>query len=92
MKNATLPAFFKLYTENLAGELQEKASGGAQPFISLGALRSLVFYLPPLEEQQRIVTKVEQLLKLCSKLKTRILESKIIQLYLTDAITEKAVV
>jgi type I restriction enzyme S subunit len=67
-KNATVPSYFKIYTENLASVLQESAKGGAQPFISLGALRTLVFALPPLAEQHRIVTKVDELMALCDQL------------------------
>lgn len=67
-KSATVPSYFKIYTENLASVLQESAKGGAQPFISLGALRKLVFALPPLAEQQRIVAKVDELMALCDQL------------------------
>ena len=87
----TYPYFVFLYTQNLAKDLQTKAIGGAQPFISLGSLRSLLFALPPLEEQHRIVTKVDELMALCDQLKARLSDAQTTQLHLTDAIVEQAV-
>jgi type I restriction enzyme S subunit len=91
LKTATYPHFFKLYTEVLSNNLQNEASGGAQPFVSLGKLRSLVFALPPLAEQHRIVAKVDELLDLCDSLEERLNEAQTTQLHLTDAIVEQAV-
>ena len=87
----TYPYFVFLYTQNLAKDLQTKAVGGAQPFISLGALRSLLFALPPREEQEKIVTKVKELMMLCDQLIARLKESQATQLHLTDTIVEQAV-
>ncbi|GAA5136788.1 restriction endonuclease subunit S [Thalassotalea piscium] len=89
-KTATEPYYFKIYTENLASVLQDSAVGGAQPFISLGALRKLVFALPPLAEQHRIVAKVDELMALCDQLKTRLANSQTTQLHLADAVVENA--
>lgn len=90
LKSATNPHFFFLYTQELAAELQEKASGGAQPFVSLGFLRNLVFALPPKAEQQRIVAKVDELMVLCDQLKSRLNDAQLTQLHLADALTDKA--
>ncbi|MBY8083766.1 restriction endonuclease subunit S [Vibrio fluvialis] len=87
----TYPYFVFLYTQNLAKDLQTKAVGGAQPFISLGALRSLLFALPPREEQEKIVTKVKELMVLCDQLIARLKESQATQIHLTDAIVARAV-
>jgi len=89
-KTATAPGFFKIYTEELAVELQLQASGGAQPFVSLGALRKLVFSLPPIEEQHRIVVKVDELMALCDQLKTQLNNAQTTQLHLSDAVVENA--
>jgi type I restriction enzyme S subunit len=67
-KQLTIPRFFKKYFENLAGNLQKQASGGAQPFVALGMLRKLPFALPPVAEQHRIVSKVDELMALCCSL------------------------
>ena len=72
----TNPYFFKRYFEFLAVDLQAKAKGGAQPFVSLGFLRNLVFALPPIDEQKCIVKKVDDLFYLCDRLKERIAEAQ----------------
>ena len=90
LKSATQPEYIKVFTEELAIELQNKASGGAQPFVSLGALRKLVFALPPFDEQHRIVAKVDGLMSLCDNLKLKISESQTTQLHLADAMAEQA--
>jgi len=62
----------KRFMEHLAINLQTKAAGGAQPFVSLGFLRNLVIALPPLSEQQRIVAKIDSLMALCDTLEQQI--------------------
>ena len=90
-KDMTSPYFVKKFMEHLALDLQGEASGGAQPFVSLGFLRSLVFGLPPCEEQHRIVAKVDELMALCDALKARLDDAQAIQFHLADAIVEQAV-
>jgi type I restriction enzyme, S subunit len=90
-KNSISPLFLKLYLEDIAEGLQEKASGGAQPFISLGALRKLVFAIPPVAEQHRIVAKVEELMILCDQLSESINNAQTIQTHLAEVIVEQAV-
>jgi type I restriction enzyme S subunit len=67
-KDLTIPFFFKKFTEYLALDIQKKAKGGAQPFVGLGELRNIIVGLPPLEEQKRIVEKIDRLMLLCDKL------------------------
>lgn len=77
-------ALFKYYLRELScpnyllyflsfAEVQFKleASGAVQSFVSLGKVRSFVMPLPPLEEQQRIVTKVDELMGLCDALEAQ---------------------
>ncbi|HGZ6496436.1 restriction endonuclease subunit S [Vibrio parahaemolyticus] len=49
------------------------------------------FMLPPLKEQRRIVSKVEDLMIMCEELKARLKYSRIIQQQLTDSIAGQAV-
>ena len=44
--------------------LKSNASGAVQSFVSLSTLRTYLFALPPLAEQQRIVEKLEEILPL----------------------------
>lgn len=46
---------------NLKRDIEEKAYGGAQPNISSKQIESLPIALPPLNEQHRIVAKIEEL-------------------------------
>ncbi|MGS0675501.1 restriction endonuclease subunit S [Shewanella sp. 125m-1] len=70
---------------------QDKGVGIAIPGISRGDVEELVLMLPPLEEQHRIVAKVDELMALCDQLKARLSDAQTTQLHLTDAIVEQAV-
>ena len=81
----TRPYFIKRFMEHLAIDLQQKAAGGAQPFVSLGFLRNIVIALPPVLEQERIVSKVKRLMELCDLLDNRIDAATSKQYELLDA-------
>ena len=49
-------------------ELKSRAYGMAQLNINTGIVKNAPFALPPLEEQKRIVAKVDELMALCDKL------------------------
>ena len=90
-KLATYPYFIKLFTSYIAIDLQEKALGGAQPFVGLGTLRELIIGLPPINEQKCIVEKVDQLFSIIDQL--QVLQSKLqkTKLHLADALVANAV-
>lgn len=67
-----------------------KAVGTTMVNLNHGILNSLPIALPPLAEQHRIVAKVEELIALCDQLKARLSDAQTTQLYLADALTEKA--
>lgn len=50
-------------------ELTKYKKATAQESISIDAIRNVVIAIPPLEEQRRIVAKIEELLPYCDKLK-----------------------
>ena len=58
--------YWFLYREQYI--MKKVASGGVQSFISLRVFRNYLFPLPPLEEQERIVAKIEELLPYCDQL------------------------
>ena len=62
--------FLFFYLLSQKQNIQEKAEGGAQPNISKEKLISILFPLPPLAEQHRIVEKIEELLALVDDLET----------------------
>ena len=61
-----------------------------QDNISVTKSRSVCLPTPPLNEQPRIVAKVDELMTLCDTLKERIRESQVTQLHLADAMAEQA--
>ena len=65
-----------------------------QPNIKIPTLTELIIPLPPLSEQNRIVKKLEELMKYCDELEKSIGESKVqnerlLQRVLKDALSEK---
>jgi type I restriction enzyme S subunit len=52
-------------------------------------MKSMLIPICPLEEQKRIVAKVDELMALCDQLKTRLSDAQTTQLHLTDAIVER---
>lgn len=88
-KDYTSPLFVKKIMEHIAIDLQNKAIGGAQPFVSLGFLRNLIVALPPVAEQHRIVSKVDELVALCDALKERINQAQTTQNQLAEAVVKQ---
>ena len=54
--------YLSVFLESRVDHIKSIALGGAQSFVSLKMLRTYLFPLPPLAEQQRIVAKIEELL------------------------------
>ncbi|MCI2962543.1 restriction endonuclease subunit S [Shewanella sp. N2AIL] len=80
----------------MTGIVQESISTFAkeaigQASINQGQVSSIKTPLPPLEEQNRIVAKVDELMTLCDQLKARLSDAQTTQLHLTDAIVEQVV-
>ncbi|HCG6850631.1 restriction endonuclease subunit S [Vibrio parahaemolyticus] len=90
-KNESHKDFVKLYFRKSYEELRSNAAGGAQPNLNVGKVQSTVIAVPPLNEQQRINTKVNELLTVCDHLKAHFEAVQSTQLHLTDAIVEQAV-
>lgn len=67
--------FLKYFLEHASVEMKEKAAGGVQSFVSLTFLRAFLIGVPPLEEQKRIVAKVDELMALCDQLESQTLDS-----------------
>jgi type I restriction enzyme S subunit len=69
-------ALFFLNAPKTYVEIAGKTIGTASPHINVRDIVSHVIPIPPLEEQQAIVTKVEKLLALCDQLETQIRQNQ----------------
>jgi len=67
------------------------AAGAVVLNLNADKVRELVIPIPPINEQHRIVAKVDELMALCDTLKARLADAQAIQLHLADAIVEQAV-
>jgi type I restriction enzyme S subunit len=72
-----LKQYLKLFFQKYYLEIRELAAGGAQPNLNLQKVKSTSIPLPPLEEQKRIVKKVEKLMVVCDALELEVQNSKI---------------
>jgi type I restriction enzyme S subunit len=65
--------FFMLHSRH---RILDLGTGTTFPSISQDDLKNLLFQLPPLDEQQRIVEKVKQLLSWCDELEATVLQKR----------------
>ncbi|MFI8620622.1 restriction endonuclease subunit S [Marinomonas sp. NPDC078689] len=63
---------------------------GIKNSFRLGDVGEMIIPIPPLEEQHRIVAKVDELMALCDQLKTRLTDAQTTQVQLADGIVEQA--
>jgi type I restriction enzyme S subunit len=78
------------FMKTARAELLKFAPATAQKNINLEILESVLIPIPPPAEIARISSKVTELTMLCDQLKSRLSDAQITQLYLADALTEKA--
>ncbi len=85
--------FIRMFIDSPIGQnwMTGETKGVALPGVNVVDFRRMPMGIPSLQEQNKIVAKVEQLMQLCYKLKTRISDSQIVQLHLTECIVEEAV-
>ena len=67
--------YIKIYFQKIYDEIREEAAGGAQPNLNLAKVKATTIPLPPLPEQHRIVTKVDELMALCDQLEASLNDS-----------------
>jgi type I restriction enzyme S subunit len=91
-KKESLPEYLNLFLKTVTIGLQNKAVGGAQPFVSLSLLRNILFPFPPLAEQHRIVAKVDELVALCDQLEAQLATTQTDSRRLLEAVLRDALV
>jgi type I restriction enzyme S subunit len=75
-KSKATEKYVYYYLKIAKEELERFAPATAQKNINLGILNELSIPLPPLAEQERIVAKLEKLMKVCDELETNIKQGK----------------
>jgi type I restriction enzyme S subunit len=83
--------YFEYFVRTAKSNLEAFAPATAQKNINLEILGQLLVPLPPLNELNAIVSKIDDLMALCGQLKERLSEVQITQLQLADTIVEQAV-
>lgn len=88
-KSENIKNYVKIFFRKAYSEIREQAAGGAQPNLNVGKISTTVIPIPPIAEQHRIVTKVEELMSLFDQLSARLQASQTTQLHLAEALVEQ---
>jgi type I restriction enzyme, S subunit len=75
----------------LINKISEGVSGSAYNALTIIKIKNLIYPLPPLTEQQQIVSKVDELFELCESLKELIRNAQEIQNVLAEEIVRRVV-
>jgi type I restriction enzyme S subunit len=82
--------YFEYFVRTAKATLLEFAPATAQKNINLEILTSVLIPLPPLAEQQRIVSKVDELMALCDRLEARLTDADDTRCRLLDTLLAEA--
>lgn len=82
--------YFEFFLRTAKSRLEDFAPSTAQKNINLEILGLLSVPLPPANEAHRIVAKVDQLMTLCDKLKTRLTQARQLKEQLSSTLVERA--
>ncbi len=78
-------------SEYVRSYLGGESVGATMTNLNHGILNKMPIAVPPVEEQHRIVAKVEELMALCDALKARVQDAQTTQLHIADAVIEKVI-
>lgn len=84
-----LDLIFTFYLFNTLG--LDELGKGIKPGLNRNEAYGLILAIPPLEEQKRIVTKIEKLIALCDELKFRIQQASAKQKQIADVLVSQAI-
>jgi type I restriction enzyme S subunit len=92
-QNLIIPKFLATYLDSpiFITILADKKTNSTHGVFGIKKARLIDVPLPPLQEQHRIVTKVDELLTLCEQLKTKLATAKILQQQLAETLVQQAV-
>ncbi len=83
--------YIKLFFQKAYHELRAQAAGGAQPNLNVGKISATLIPLPPLQEQKRIVSRYEEVIKLLDQIIKKFQSERSIQINLSDTIVSKII-
>lgn len=83
-------SYIKFFFEKSYEDLRSHAAGGAQPNLNLAKISNTPIPIPPLTEQIKITSKIDELFVFCDNLKSRLQSAQQTQLHLADALTDAA--
>ena len=69
--------------------MKSETKGVALPGVNVGDFRRMPIPLPPINEQARIVARVESLRRLCADLRQRLAARQTTQAHLAEALIEE---
>ena len=83
--------FFKYAADGplLQSSIHANKRGGAQPCLYLSEISKFPFPLPPLEEQGRIVDKLDEMMNVCNHLTTQISNNQNTKINLAEALVKQ---
>jgi type I restriction enzyme, S subunit len=64
--------YLKYFFEKIYDEVRLQAEGGPQPNLSVGKIKEILVPVPPLEEQERIVARLDELLEQCNEWRSQL--------------------
>jgi len=85
------PYYFQIALQSRLNNLQaDHIKGVAVKHLHLNVMRLLLLAVAPIEEQTRIVAKVNELMALCEQLKTQLQNAQQTQIHLAQSIAQEA--
>ncbi len=73
-----IPEYFRyvLISKMFVNQWEKKLIGTAAHHINIGDIKKMIIPFPPVNEQKRIVAKVDKLMKLCDELETKLTQTQ----------------
>lgn len=83
--------YIRLVVDSEHGQawMKSETKGVALPGVNVGDFRRMPIPLPPINEQARIIARVESLRRLCADLRQRLAASQTTQAYLAEALIDE---
>lgn len=66
--------FIKYFFEKIYDEIREQAEGGPQPNLNVRKIKETLIPVPPIEEQEKIVIRLDELMNICDQLEALLKE------------------